>query len=283
MTGLLRSHGLCTHACPGPHKPVTNRRWARPRPGPSRQSQACSSRRLPASPRTDLFWGARSAARLPGRVPPGSCPGSRGSGAPRGPPGTGAARPPLALQRERGRWCQAAQTRPRGATPRSSRHAWQWPRQGSELSQRQNWAKQNTANAGPHGPPQHGCEHTHCTHIHACPHGPLWPRVGWAAGLFRWPGPALLTTPLAAPSSPRPSSRLPVPRGSRPAELPPGPPRCAGQGGRGRCGCGSAALRPLACGSREHVPLGRALGDDGRGLHSGRPVEGQRAGGSDLS
>lgn len=48
------------------------------------------------------------------------------------------------------------------------------------------------------------------------------------------------------------------------------------------CAC-QALPRLLACGSRKDVTLGRTLRDNGGGLHSGRPVKGQRARGSDLS
>lgn len=39
----------------------------------------------------------------------------------------------------------------------------------------------------------------------------------------------------------------------------------------------------LTSGSSENIPLCRALRDDGRGLHGGRPVKGQCPGGCDLS
>lgn len=51
---------------------------------------------------TDLFWDERLAAQLPERVRPDSCPGTRGSGAPRGQPCMGAARPLLALSVRKG-------------------------------------------------------------------------------------------------------------------------------------------------------------------------------------
>lgn len=81
---------------------------------------------------TDLFWDERLAAQLPERAQPDSCPGSQGSGAPRGRPCTGAARLLPALLGGQGQGglvspLLAAQ-RPRGSPRRGgpSRHLWVW-------------------------------------------------------------------------------------------------------------------------------------------------------------
>lgn len=167
---------------------------------------------------------------------------------------------------------------PRG----SSRHTWQRPETGgSKLCRGRNW---EAANISSQDPFPSVAARTHTAHVVTrVPMGQRWTRAGLAAVSFSGglvlprsspplPPPELPTPPAhASGCHMAPTNGTPCPR---PLQVP-GRLRPAGQG--------EAVLRPLACGSREDVPLGRTLRDDGRGLHSGSPVEGQCARGSDLS